>query len=243
MEILRTVMALFRIAVYEAAVFLGLVVTPDSLWLDDITLIESGEPWGAWLASYLNVNIEDARLLALLVFLGLLWLFRTWYGDPPEENPDHIQLLDARDNFEGRSWDSVAELHHAGTDEPDAEQDRPLAGGVPLPPAPGPTRPRVRRNLTNLAAIEARNKLGLRVRTTANELAAYREVRKYLEARGVRISHIQRMMPIAVELAFTPTVFEIAAAEFRSGATVARRHLEISDALNPDGPLDENLGA
>jgi hypothetical protein len=95
----------------------------------------------------------------------------------------------------------------------------------------------------NLAAIEARIKLGLTVRTAANELAARREIGKYLKARGVRITHIQQVLPLALELSFTPTRYEVSAAAFRNCADVVHRHEELRAELDPNGSTSDSWWA
>jgi len=73
-----------------------------------------------------------------------------------------------------------------------------------------------------MAIEHVKSKIGFIRETEANRLVVGRLVRDYMNAMGMRPSHICRHAPMAVELYFVPTDVEIAAAEIRRTRTKAQ---------------------
>lgn len=85
-----------------------------------------------------------------------------------------------------------------------------------------PSRERKLRMIAVLAA-EARHKFLLRTRSEANYIIAHRYIGDRMKEIGMRVSHIQEMLPVAVELAFSPTRFEVQAKDLANSDAFLRR--------------------
>lgn len=86
-----------------------------------------------------------------------------------------------------------------------------------------PTKPQVDKRDTSriirLAAAHVVKRIGLPKRTEANVMVARRLVVEYLETiKDLRTTHYLRIVPLAVELAFIPTRYDIAARDLAACA-------------------------
>lgn len=79
------------------------------------------------------------------------------------------------------------------------------------------------RHITVKVALDIKAKLGLLKRTDANILLLQRAGRKIMEERGMRPAHIATFLPIAVELALTPSRAEIEAVQMRATSAALER--------------------
>lgn len=96
-------------------------------------------------------------------------------------------------------------------------------GGVPRPRESGAIGSSAR--VVRRAAAHVRAKIGLPKRTEANVLVARKLVTEYLEGLpDLRQLHYLQIVPLAVELAFIPTVYDIEARDIAASmAAVSRR--------------------
>lgn len=74
-----------------------------------------------------------------------------------------------------------------------------------------------------MLAAEARHKFLLRTRSESNYILAHRFIGYRMKEIGMRTSHIQELLPVAVELAFSPTRYEVTARDLANSDAFLRR--------------------
>jgi len=77
--------------------------------------------------------------------------------------------------------------------------------------------------ITSIVAETVNSIPGIQVDSVANRMVAKHKLNALCVARGVRPSHTRHILPIAVELVFTPTWSDIEAAQFRNSRAVLDR--------------------
>lgn len=88
-------------------------------------------------------------------------------------------------------------------------------------PTSYPTTPRTRMAFTSLVVSLCKTQLpGITVDNKANRLVAHRFIYNAMVEKGLRPSHIHRMLPIAIEMVFVPDRYELDAREIANSHAV-----------------------
>jgi hypothetical protein len=88
-------------------------------------------------------------------------------------------------------------------------------------PTSYPTTPRTRMAFTSLVVSLCKTQLpGITVDNKANRLVAHRFIYNAMVEKGLRPSHIHRMLPIAIEMVFVPDSYELDAREIANSHAV-----------------------
>jgi len=90
---------------------------------------------------------------------------------------------------------------------------------------------------------ECRNKFMFKSRSAANEQVAHKFIYDYLTRKGVRSLHISHILPIAIEVAFTPTEAELLAKQYRVARDTRDRVAEYNRSYTGLSPWERLFGA
>lgn len=185
-----------------------------------------------------NTNMNKVIISTVSFALGAKLLPRLLRLFSPKNKPDAKACIDAIDTAE--EWDGEVPRVVGFVDgEPFANEDELVAAAKEALARGGSVKslvPDADRQYYRFAAVVARevkNRMGCPKRSAANWLVAHDLVQKVLAERHVRKVDRIKFAPLATQMVFVPTRFDVMARKFAESAEVASREAEFEGVNVP----------